>query len=77
MFAVTRADYALDLLADVIVSLDLATQDQLTAAVEALNHRLEQDPLTKGSPGAGPFGSRLSARWVSYFGWIQARASCE
>jgi hypothetical protein len=33
MFAVEWADYALDLLADVMVSLDLATQDQMAKGV--------------------------------------------
>jgi hypothetical protein len=48
MFAVDWADYALDQLADIFVSLDLAIQDQLTAAIEALNRRLATDPLDEG-----------------------------
>jgi hypothetical protein len=54
MFAVIWTNYALDLLADVFVTLDLATQDQLAAGLDALNHRLTADPrLPRGSLGAG------------------------
>jgi len=55
MFAVEWTDYALDLLADVFVSLDLAAQDQLTAAIEALNRRLATDPLDEGESRNAPF----------------------
>jgi hypothetical protein len=48
MFAVEWSDYALDLLADVVVSLDLATQDELTTAIEALNRRLATRALDEG-----------------------------
>ena len=55
MLVVKWTDYALDLLADVIVSLDLATQDQLTATIEALNRRLATDPLDEGESRNAPF----------------------
>jgi hypothetical protein len=55
MFGADWADYALDQLADVFVSLDLATQDQLTAAIEALNRRLATDPLDEGESRNAPF----------------------
>jgi len=55
MLVVKWTDYALDLLADVIVSLDLATQDQLTATIEALNRRLATDPLDEGESWIAPF----------------------
>lgn len=55
MFAVLWSDYALDLLADAVVSLDLATQDQLTAAIEGLNRRLAEDPLDEGESRDGPY----------------------
>jgi len=45
----------LDVLVDVVVSLDLATQDQLTTAVEALNRRLARRPLDEGEARNSPF----------------------
>ena len=55
MFAVVWTDYALDLLADVVVSLDLAMQDQLTSAIETLNRRLQSDPLDEGESRNSPY----------------------
>jgi hypothetical protein len=55
MFAVIWTDYALDRLADVFVSLDLLTQDQLTAEIDALNHRLASDPLREGESRTSPY----------------------
>jgi hypothetical protein len=55
MFTVEWTDYALDQLADVFVSLDLNTQDQLSKAVEVLNRRLAIDPLDEGESRNGPF----------------------
>jgi hypothetical protein len=53
MFTVEWTDYALDQLADVFVSLDLNTQDQLSKAVEVLNRRLAIDPLDEGESRNG------------------------
>jgi hypothetical protein len=55
MFAVVWTDYALDLLADVVESLDLASQDQLTSAIETLNRRLASDPLDEGESRNSPY----------------------
>lgn len=48
MFTVIWTGYALDALADLFVAVDLATQDRLTADLDALNRRLAQDPLEEG-----------------------------
>jgi hypothetical protein len=55
MFDVDWADYALDCLADVVVTLDLDTQDQLAKAIETLNRRLAKDPLNEGESRNGPY----------------------
>jgi hypothetical protein len=55
MFSVNWSDYALDLLADVVVSLDLAMQDELTTEIERLNRRLAKNPLDEGESRNGPF----------------------
>ena len=48
MFTVTWTNRALDSLASVYVDLDLAGQDRLAGRIDALNHRLAQDPAEEG-----------------------------
>jgi hypothetical protein len=55
MFAVIWVNHALDALADVFVSLDLAAQDQLTASIERLNRRLGTTPFDEGESRSGDY----------------------
>ena len=55
MFVVIWTDRALDRLADIVVAVDLTTQDRITGAVEALNRRLARDPLVEGESREGTY----------------------
>jgi plasmid stabilization system protein ParE len=55
MFTVVWSSAALDALADVYVVLDLAGQDRVAAAVDALNRRLADDPHDEGESRSGGF----------------------
>ena len=53
MFALIWLNRALDELADLYVSADLADRARMSSAVEALNARLQSDPLAEGESRDG------------------------
>jgi len=69
MYGVVWLGPALDRLPDIYVRLDLANQDQLAVAVDALNARLRADPFAEGESRSGryriTFVDRIAVRfWV-------------
>jgi hypothetical protein len=69
MYRVDWLAVALDALADVYVTLDLADQDRLAAAVDALNKRLAGDPYDEGESRGGPYRITFIDRLVVRF-WV-------
>jgi len=55
MFTVVWTSWALDKLAEDYVVMDLPGQDRLAAKIDALNHRLAQNPLDEGESRTGNY----------------------